>query len=67
VALNAAEARGRAGKDAGYHFRIALGSVRETAMILDVAEAEGTIEPTALAASRELLDRLGAMLWRLGR
>jgi four helix bundle protein len=67
VALNVAEARGRAGKDARYHFRIALGSVRETAMILDVAEAEGTLEAVTLTSSRELLDRLGAMLWRLGR
>ena len=65
VALNVAEARKREGKDRGFLFRIAGGSAAEVEAALKVAEAWGYLDGASLAEARALLDRLGALLWRL--
>jgi four helix bundle protein len=64
VPLNIAEANGRFGGDRLHHFRIALGSLRESGSVLDVAVAFGWIDEAPLAAER---DRLCGMLYSLQR
>ena len=64
IALNTAEANGRTGGDRLHHFRIALGSLRESGAVLDVAVAFGWLPAAPLAAER---DRLAGMLFGLQR
>ena len=64
IALNTAEANGRVGGDRLHHFRIALGSLRESGAVLDVAVAFGWLEAAPLAEER---DRLGGLLFGLQR
>ena len=64
VALNTAEANGRVGGDRLHHFRIALGSLRESGAVLDVAVAFGWLEAAPLSAER---DRLGGLIFGLQR
>ena len=64
IALNTAEANGRVGGDRLHHFRIALGSLRESGAVLDVAVAFGWLGSAPLAAER---DRLGGLLFGLQR
>ena len=64
VALNLAEGNGRTGGDRQHHFRIALGSLRETSAVLDIAAAHGWLAAPALAAER---DRLCGILFSLQR
>jgi four helix bundle protein len=66
VPLNVAEARCRAGRDRRHLFRVARGSAAEARAALEVALAWGYVDGAAAAKPLELLDRLSAMLWRLG-
>ena len=63
VAQNLGEGSERAGRDRGHHFRIAAGSHRELMVSLRVAGAWGAVGD--LGEIPELLDRLGAILFRL--
>ena len=62
--LNVAEANGRFGGDRLYHFRVALGSLRETGACLDVAVAHGWLDHAPQAFER---DRLCGILFGLQR
>ena len=64
IALNIAEgaALGR-GNNQRRYYRTALGSASECVAVLVILEAHGR----SLAHGRELLARIGAMLWRLVR
>ena len=64
IPLNIAEATGRFGRDRTYHFRVALGSLREVTAALEVGQALGWITELPMAAER---DRLGGLLWGLQR
>jgi len=64
IALNTAEANGRVGGDRLHHFRIALGSLRESSAVLEVAVAFGWLEAAPLATER---DSLGGLLFGLQR
>ena len=66
VPLNLSEGRRRTGKDRRYHWRIAAGSADETLTALRVAEAWGQLEQADIEEPLRLLDRLLAILWRLG-
>ena len=63
VSLNLGEGSRRAGGDRRRHFEYAHGSAGEVLTALDVATAWGYV--IEQDASRQLLDRLLAMLWRL--
>ena len=65
VALQISEARKRSGKDRPHLFRLAEGSAAEVHTALRVAEAWGYLDAEALIEAYAILDRLGAMLWRL--
>jgi hypothetical protein len=64
VPLDVGEASGRTGRDRVYHFRVALGSLRELGAALDVAAAFGYLPDAPCAAER---DRLGGLLYGLQR
>ena len=64
VLLNLAEGNGREGGDRLYHFRIALGSLREVNAALMVARAKGWLAELPMQAER---DRLGGLLYGLQR
>jgi four helix bundle protein len=65
VALNIAEASRRTGRDRTHQFRVAAGSASEVDTALRIAEAWGFLDSDSLAPIYVLLDRLGAMLYRL--
>ena len=65
VPLNLAEGAGRAGRDRVYHFRVAYGSVKEVESAVRLLTAVGAIDSGAGREVLGLLDRLGAMTWRL--
>jgi four helix bundle protein len=65
VPLNLSEGAKRRGKDREHLFRTASGSVAEVRTALAVAIAWGYIDRESAARADALLDRLGAMLWRL--
>jgi len=65
VAMNLAEGAKRRGKDREHFFRTASGSNAEVRAALAVAIAWGYIDRASAAHAEILLDRLGAMLWRL--
>jgi hypothetical protein len=57
----------RASRNRISHFRLALGSVRETRALLDLAVPWGELPERATLESREILDRVCAILYRLTR
>jgi four helix bundle protein len=65
VARNLAEGSGRRGADRGYHFSVALGSLREVQCSLDIAIASGWLR--ADEPSRALAQRLGGLVYKLAR
>jgi four helix bundle protein len=65
VALNASEARQRAGLDRADLFRKAAGSAGELTTALRIAKARRYITAADFAAVDAPLDRVRAMLWRL--
>ena len=65
VPLNLAEGAGRAGRDRVYHFRVAYGSVKEVESAVRLLTAVGAVDSIAGREALGLLDRLGAMAWRL--
>jgi four helix bundle protein len=67
VVLNIAEAYPIPGADRARRFRIAAGEAAECHAGLDLMEIRGDLRAPALAELRSLLDRIRAMLWRLGQ
>jgi four helix bundle protein len=67
LALNTAEGAGRSGKDRAYHFRIALGSARETRTGLEIMHAIGLIDEEAIQRCFPLPDRSCRLLYGLTR
>jgi four helix bundle protein len=65
VSLNLGEGRLRTAGDQRRHYEIAHGSANEVKGALAVAEAWGWID--GAPRSREILDRLLALLWKLTR
>ena len=67
IPLNIAEGNGKATKaDRRRYFEIARGSALECAAIQDVLEVCGALTPALNEQGKELLDRIVAMLTRLG-
>ena len=67
VALNIAEAGGRAGRDSVRVLRIAAGECREVRAALTVTAAWGYAGAAELAEARRIADRLGGVLFGLIR
>ena len=67
VALNIAEAGGRAGRDRLRVLRIAAGEAREVKAALAVARGWGYLDDATLAPALQLADRLGGVLYGLVR
>jgi four helix bundle protein len=67
VILNIAEAYPMPGADRARRFRIAGAEAAECHAGLDLLEIRGELKGPALSELRTLLDRVRAMLWRLGR
>lgn len=67
VALNTAEAGGRAGRDSVRVLRIASGEAREAKRALTVAAAWGYADAAELAAAQQVADRLCGVLHGLIR
>jgi four helix bundle protein len=67
VPMNLAEGAERAGRDKSHSYRIASGSAKELRAALQIATAWGYIRENEARSALELLDRLGALLWRLNR
>ena len=67
VALNVAEGAGNAGGNRRVRFESALGSAYEVRAALHIAWRFGYIREDAASEALELIDRVGAMLWRLSR
>ncbi len=66
VSLNIAEGDGSSGGNRALRFSTALGSTREARAALRVAVAWGYVAPADIDAGEEMLDRVAAMLHRLG-
>ncbi len=66
MALNAAEGNASYGGNRATRFSTAAGSNDEARAALRVAVAWGYVEPGEAAEGDALLDRVGAMLYRLG-
>ncbi len=67
VALNNAEAGGRAGRDSVRVLRIALGECREVRAALTVVAAWGYASAAELAEAERVANRLGGVLFGLVR
>lgn len=67
IPLNIAEAAGKAATERTHFHRIARGSAMECGAILDVARLLGVSETEDIAAGKELLVRIVAMLTRMCR
>ncbi len=63
VALNLAEAGGRAGRDRVRVLRIAAGEAREVRAALAVASAWGYLDAAEVAPADAVADRLGGVLY----
>jgi len=63
--LNLSEGDRRRGQDRLHLFRVAAGSAAEVQAALDLAEAWGYVSEAQAEPSRQLLDRLLAICWRL--
>ena len=64
IPLNIAEGTGRFGKDRRHHYRIAYGSLRETVTALNLLR-ELKVNNEEITKALNLLDRTGALLWKL--
>jgi len=65
VPLNLAEGSGRVGKDRLHFFRIAYGSLRETDTAIRLLLEIGAVEPRGAIEALAVLDRVGALIWKL--
>ena len=65
VPLNLAEGAGRVGKDRLHFFRIAYGSLRETDTAIRLLLEIGAVEPRRAFEALAVLDRVGALIWKL--
>ena len=65
VSLNIAEGSRVTGGNRLQRFHTAAGSARETLAALQVATAWGYVDASATEEPAEMLDRIGAMLYRL--
>ncbi len=65
ISLNVAEGRRRVGRDRVHLWRVAASSNDEVRAALLGAEAWGLVDEEQLADALSLLDRMGAMLYRL--
>ena len=65
IALNIGEAREREQRDRVHLIRIAHGSASEVRVALQVALAWGFLDAETVEPIDTLLDRIGAMCWRL--
>jgi len=61
------EGSGHFGKDRKHHFHIAIGSAKEVRAGILVPQAWEDLKPATIVRPLALLDRLIAVLWRLGR
>ena len=67
VPANLSEGQRRAGRDRRYHYRVAAGSAEEVRAALRTAGAWGYVDADTVARPLALLDRVGAMLYRMTR
>jgi len=67
VPLNLSEASGRAGRDRLQHHRIAYGSLKETMSCIAILRAIGAVDQSRAEHTLTLLDRIGALTWRLAQ
>jgi len=68
VVLNIAEGLGvDRGKRRDQHFRIALGSARESMACIDLALATGLVGERSVADAVDRVDHVCAILWKLTR
>ena len=65
VPLNLSEGAGRTGKARINHYRIAYGSVRETRTAVRLLVEVKAVDPRDGLEAAEVLDRVGAMCWKL--
>jgi len=65
IPLNIAEGSGRIGKARVNHYRIAYGSARESVKVVEILMALNRVDPKQAKTCLNLLDRVGAMCWRL--
>jgi four helix bundle protein len=65
ICLNVAEGRRRVGADRLHLWRVAAGSNAEVLACLHVAEAWGILTAQQFDTALDLIDRIGAMLYRL--
>ena len=65
VPLNLSEGAGRTGKARVNHYRIAYGSVREARTAVRLLVEVRAVDPRDGLETAELLDRVGAMCWKL--
>ena len=65
IPLNLTEGAGRNGKARMNHYRIAYGSTRETMKIVEILLNLGLVDKKQAENCLNLLDRVGAMCWRL--
>ena len=67
VPLNLAEGSGRTGRDRLHHYRIAYGSLKETESCVGLLATVGAVDQAEARGALALLDRIGAMTWKLTR
>ena len=65
VPLNLTEGAGRTGKARKNFYRIAYGSTRESMEIVEILLKLRLVDPKQAKNCLDLLDRVGAMCWRL--
>ena len=65
VSLNLTEGAGRQGKDRLRFYRMAYGSAREAMKVVELLKNLGRVPDDKAQTCLELLDRVGAMCWRL--
>ena len=63
--LNLGEGAARSGRDRLYHYRVALGSLREAKTAVELAVRLALVDRREGAEALELVDRCCAMAWRL--
>ena len=63
--LNLAEGAGRTGKARVNHYRIAHGSVRVARTAVRLLVEVGAVDPRAGLETAQVLDRVGALSWKL--
>ncbi len=65
ISLNLTEGAGRTGKARMNHYRIAYGSTRESMKIMEILMNLNLVDRKSAEICLNLLDRVGAMCWRL--